>query len=168
MNRVLTTALILVLAGGLVGAFAEGQSEDPSTRFGPGGRSNEFPELEEIILTGQVYFEGLDFPVLKTAEKEYGLMVPRFYTYDIDIKDGKTITVEGLLGPEEMPRGRFSESDEFESHVMVTKAIIDGEEFEIDSRYGSMMSRDFDPKSTRRGGPMGGRSHMSTPRGGRG
>jgi hypothetical protein len=168
MNRVLITALILVLAGGMVGAFAEGQSEDPSSQFGPGRRSSELHAREEVTLTGQVYFEDLDFPVLKTAEKEYGLMVPRFYTYDIDIEEGQTITVEGLLGPEDMPGGRFTDTDSIESHVMVTKAIIGGEEFEIDTRYGSMMSRNFDPKSMRGGRSMGhGPASKDSPRGGR-
>jgi hypothetical protein len=154
MKRVLITALILTMGFGLVGAFAEGQTEDPSTEFGRGWR-DERPALEEVTLTGKVYFQGMDFPVLKTAEGEYDLMVPRYYTYDIEIEEGQTITVEGFLGPDEAPMGRFSRSEDGEPHVMVTKAIIGGEEFEIDTRYGSMMSGDFDPRGAERGGQRG-------------
>ncbi len=166
MKRVLITALILALGAGLVGGFAEGQSEDPITQFGGGWRNDGRPALEEVSLTGQVYFQGLDFPVLKTADGEYDLMVPRFYTYDVEIKEGQTITVEGFLGPEKAPMGRFIRPDDTEAHVMVSKAIIDGKEFEIDSMYGSMMSGDFDPRGARRGGRMGGMSR-NAPRGGR-
>jgi hypothetical protein len=173
MKRVLITALILTLGSGLVGAFAEGQIEDPSTEYGRGWR-DERPALEEVTLTGKVYFQGLDFPVLKTAEGEYDLMVPRYYTYDVEIEEGQTITVEGFLGPDEAPMGRFSRSEDGEPHVMVTKAIIGGEEFEIDTRYGSMMSGDFEPRGggrgDSRGNMRGGRmGHMSrpAPKGGR-
>ena len=73
MKRVLISALVLALFAGLVGAFAEGQSEDPDTLYGRGWRYDEAPELQEVSLTGRVYFEGLDFPVLKTDDGEFDL-----------------------------------------------------------------------------------------------
>ena len=86
MKRVLAIVLTLALGAGLVGAFAEGQSEDPDTTFGRGWRNDDRPVLEEVTLTGRVYFEDLDFPVLKTNDGDYELMVPRYYTYDFEIE----------------------------------------------------------------------------------
>ena len=63
----------------------------------------------------------------------YELMVPEYRTIDIDVEAGDEITVEGILVD-----GRFEDE---EPMLMVTKAIIDGEEYIVSHPYG-MMGRD--------------------------
>ena len=154
MKRVSTFALVMVLVTGVVGAFAGGTRE-----------SADSPR-DYVTLTGQVYFEDLDLAVLKTDDAEYELMVPWFYSYDVEIEEGQVVTVEGFLGPEEMPGRRYQELEYGESHLMVTKATIDGEEYEIDHGSDRMIQGRFDSRGRGRGGQMR-RTPRNAPRGGR-
>jgi RNase P/RNase MRP subunit p29 len=109
------------------------------------------PELSEetITVTGQLYFEDRMHPELKSGAEEYELLVPRFYAYELELEEGQTVTIEGYT-LEGMPCCR--EEEEQEIHILVTKAIIDGQEYNLedDPRWGMM-----GPGMGRRGGMMG-------------
>jgi hypothetical protein len=128
--------IILLLIAGVAaaGAFASGNKEDQ--RRTPRGDAPELSE-EAITVTGQVYFENRMHPELKSGSKEYELLVPRFYAYELDVEEGQTITVEGYTA-EGMPCYEGEEEDEL--HILVTKAIIDGQEYQLDAgpRWGMM------------------------------
>ena len=166
MKRVLILSVILLAATGVAGLFAEGQVENDDQAYGRGRWNDSRVELEEVDMTGEVFFEDRDFPMLKTADGEYTLMVPRFYTDDIEIKEGQTITIKGFIGLEDGPRGRFAESDETGDHVMVTSAVIDGNEYDLGRGPSTMMRGGSDmrgggrPSTSRRmpnRSPQGGR-----------
>jgi hypothetical protein len=150
MNKRLLLSLVLipVLLGGVsASVFATGQSEGPSRpygRRGPGqgpGREWPAPTFSEqtISVTGQLYVENRVHPELKSGDKVYELLVPRYYVYEADLKEGQTITVEGYTVTG-MPM--FEGEDNEDVHLWVTKAVIDGKEYDLE-RYGR--------------GPMGGR-----------
>jgi hypothetical protein len=148
-SLLLSLVLIPILMGGVAAtaAFGAGQYEDPAQPYGRRGpwqgpryderQAPEFSE-ETVTVTGQVYFENRMHPELKSGDEEYELLVPRYYVYEADLKEGQTITVEGysVTG---MPM--FEGEEEDEVHLWVTKAIIDGTEYDLE-RYGR--------------GPMGG------------
>jgi hypothetical protein len=132
--------VLLVLAGvAAAGAFASGNREQPTRPdLAPCWRGAELSE-ETVTVTGQVYFANRIHPELKSGSTEYELLVPRFYAYELDLKEGQTVTVEGYA-VEGMPCYGFG--DEEEAHLWVTKATIDGKEYDL-------ASAGF------RGGPMG-------------
>jgi hypothetical protein len=140
--------IILLLIAGVAaaGAFASGNREDEWGR--PRGDAPELPE-ETITATGKVYFENRMHPELKSGNREYELLVPRFYAYELDLEEGQTITVEGYTA-ESMPCCEGEEEEEL--HIWVTKAIIDGEEYDLADgpRWGMM-----GPGWGHRGGMMG-------------
>ncbi len=129
---------MLVVALGLtaaMGVFAEGQREAP---YGPGWRGQSLQEAEKLTLTGELYFQNRIHPELKSGGEEYELLVPRYYTYGADLKEGQTITVEGYKVDWEMP---CEGDEEGEAHLWVTKATIDGKEYDLERygpRYGMM------------------------------
>ena len=132
--------VVLVLAGvAATGAFASGNREQPA-RPGvePGWRGPELSE-ETVTVTGQLYFTNRIHPELDSGGTEYELLVPRFYAYDLDLKDGQTMTVEGYT-VEGAPCYGFE--DEEGNYLWVTKATIDGKEYDL-------AAAGF------RGGPMG-------------
>lgn len=129
--------MLLLIAGvAATGAFASGDKEEeseaarPEWRHGPWGEAPELSE-ETITVTGQLYFENRMHPELESGSTEYELLVPRFYVGELDLEEGQTITVEGYT-VEGMPC--CDEEEEGEVHLLVTKAIIDGEEYELDAR----------------------------------
>ena len=140
-RMLLSLVLIPILLGGVgLSAFASGQSEDDTQpgRPGPwGGRGWDqrpaptFSE-ETVTVTGQVYFDNRMHPELKSGAKEYELLVPRYYLYEVDLEDGDTVTVEGYTVTG-MPM--FEEEDGDEVHLWVAKAVIDGKEYDLE-RYG--------------------------------
>ncbi|MEW5815468.1 MAG: hypothetical protein AB1798_08770 [Spirochaetota bacterium] len=120
MNKkiVLVIALV-VLAAGI--SFAKGQAEDQSF---PGSYPAAF---EKVKATGKVYFKDTFFPELKTSDgKVYELMIPRYFTYSIDIKEGDEATVEGYL----MPGPRWT-ADNDELYLQVVKAKVGGKEYDL-------------------------------------
>ena len=72
-------------------------------------------------------------PELISGADEYELLVPRFHARDLDLEDGQTVTVEGYA-VEGMPCCEGEEGDHEEVHIWVTKAVIDGEEYDLDGR----------------------------------
>lgn len=136
----LSLVLIPVLLGGVAatGAFASGQSEEPSRPYGRRGQGpgQEWPaptfSEDTIKVTGELYFQNRMHPELESGGKDYELLVPRYYVYEADLKEGQTVTVEGYTVTG-MPM--FEGEDGDEVHLWVTKAIIDGKEYDLE-RYG--------------------------------
>ncbi len=144
--------IILTLMLGVLfsaAAFAEGVREKDD-RPGPGSEWNEGPgygrgphrgrgyapgyndrrddyDGELVTVTGTVEYGRERHPELETAEGTYELMYPRYLDYSIDVESGDTVTVEGFLVP-----GPRWEEDGDAQFLMVTKAVIDGEEYEVD------------------------------------
>jgi hypothetical protein len=136
--------IILLLIAGVAaaGAFASGNKEDKSEAARPDWRRiprGDAPELSEetITVTGQLYFENRMHPELKSDGEEYELLVPRFYAYELDLEDGQTVTIEGYT-VEGMPC--CEDEEEGELHIWVTKAVIDGQEYDLEDgpRWGMM------------------------------
>jgi hypothetical protein len=142
--------IILLLIAGVAaaGAFASGNKEDDWR--GPRGDAPELSE-ETITVTGRLFFENRMHPELKSGAEEYELLVPHFYAYELDLEEGQTITVEGYT-TEGMPCYGLEDEEHEEVHIWVTKAIIDGEEYDLEHgpRWGMM-----GPGRGHRGGMMG-------------
>ena len=146
MNAKRIIILLLIAGVAAAGVFASGNKEDESDVTRPGWRRmprGEAPDFSEetITVTGELYFENRMHPELKSGSEEYELLVPRFYAYDLNLEDGQTVTVEGYT-VEGMPC--FEEEEHEEVHIWVTKAIIDGKEYDMEAggfRGGHMGSR---------------------------
>lgn len=123
-KRLFLFFMVLAVAAGI--GFAEGSKEEepeqPDWRRGPGRFDAEIVEL-----TGTIMLEDDGFPVLKSGNEEYVLMYPYYLEDEIDVRDGAEITVEGFVAPHH-PRW---EKDEDTVYIRVTKAVIDGEEYEV-------------------------------------
>lgn len=170
MNRKTVLIVLLALAVAATGAFASGSKEDKAPQeqpgyYGPGpggcwgggpgggprggfgrggfgpsrgwrmGQGLEFSE-EKVSLTGKLYFEKRMHPELKTGAQEYELMVPRHLLYGLDLKEGQEVSVEGFVA-----------AGEDESYLWVTKAVIDGKEYDLER--GARMG--WGPRRGRRG-----------------
>jgi hypothetical protein len=137
MNAKKIIILLLIAGVAATGAFASGNKEGepettrPEWRSAPRGDAPEAPELSEetITITGQLYFNNRIHPELKSDGEVYELLVPRFYVYDLDLEEGQTVTVEGYT-VKGMPYGKAEEEGEL--HIWVTKAVIDGQEYELE------------------------------------
>jgi hypothetical protein len=138
----LTLVLIPILIGAAAvpGALASGQSEKrapgydrPGPPQGRGYAERPAPTFSEetIAVTGPVYFRNRIHPELQSGGQEYDLLVPHVYAYELGLKDGQTITVEGhkVTG---MPR--FEGEDAAVTYLWLTKAVIDGKEYDV-KRY---------------------------------
>ena len=137
----LSLVLIPILLGGIgaTAAFASGQNEEPAQPYGRPGPGRGYGDRpaptfseETITVTGQLYFRNRMHPELESGDAEYELLVPRYYVYEADLKEGQTITVEGYTVTG-MPM--FDQEDGEEVHIWVTKAVIDGKEYDLE-RYG--------------------------------
>jgi len=159
MNRKTMWIALLALAVAAAGAFASGKKEEqnygpgfygpgpggPGYAYGPGrggrgwqGRGGprgmpgpwaqdeeyglKFAE-EKLTVTGPVSFQNRMHAELKADGKEYELMVPRFYLYELELEEGQQVTVEGYV----------AQGDD-ESYLWVTKAVIDGKEYDLEGR----------------------------------
>ncbi len=119
---------------------------------------NEYLEgLETISLTGALTLVNGEMPTIESEATKYYIMAPWFAASDLELTNGMVVTVEGY----EMPR-RPMQWDDSEKSIMVTKAVINGEEFEIDhdaAGYGMMGGyggRCGAGGPGRNGGPQGG------------
>ena len=159
MNAKKITILLLIAGIAAAGAFASADKEDeaenvrPDWRRMPRAEAPQFSE-ETITVTGQLYFENRMHPELISGADEYELLVPRFHAYELDLEDGQTVTVEGYA-VEGMPCCQGEEEHD-EMHIWVTKAVIDGEEYDLEGgprmkpRWGKM-----GPRGGHHGGIMG-------------
>jgi hypothetical protein len=169
MNRKTMLIALLALAVAAAGAFASGKKEDRTDGpgfYGPGpggcpgcgyaqgrgGQGRGGPRApwgpdqegglnfsqEKTTVTGPVYFQNRMHAELKAGGKDYELLVPRFYLYDLELKEGQQVSVEGYVA-----------AGEEESYIWVTKAVIDGKEYDLERR-GRMRG-----PGMMRGGPRG-------------
>ncbi|MBN1834718.1 MAG: hypothetical protein JW820_02645 [Spirochaetales bacterium] len=140
----LSLVLIPVLLGGLATAvFAGGQSEEPAPPAeapepwqGRGYDERPAPSFSEesVTVTGRLYFDNRIHPELISEGKEYELLVPRHYLYEAELKEGQTVTVVGYTVTG-LPRFEDQEGAEGEEvHLWVTRAVIDGKEYDLE-RY---------------------------------
>jgi hypothetical protein len=110
---------------------------------------------EKITLTGALSFTNLVHPTLKSGDKVYTLLVPRRLIYQSSLKEGANVSVEGyqatVLPPwADVATGTIA--------VYVTKATIDGKEYDLSQFRGRMMGagRDDDEGYGPGRGMMGG------------
>jgi hypothetical protein len=138
-------SLVLFIAAALSAAvIAEGAQEAPG-RFEP---------AETATLTGTISISSFP-PVLTADGKEYYVMVPPWAVDDVELTDGQEITVEGFV---HQGYGRFAAPGS--NVIAVTKAVIDGTEYEVDRQgFGGRYAYGpcWDDRSY---GPRGGRGHM--------
>ncbi len=150
--------LTLVTAGAM---FANGAQENQAPAAQPGqgpgagpgqgmgpGQAPPPPTEETVSLTGTVKVSVFP-PVLIADGVEYKIMVPPWAASNISIKDGQEITLEGFLHNGHF--GRYAAETAEENVLMVTKAIIDGEEYVLD------MPGPYDDHHGGRGDMMAGR-----------
>ena len=131
MKRVVILAVLLLSGLGLTFVTAEGQ-QDPDRDSRGMGWLNEEPSEEDLItLTGELFYNNRIHPELISGSDEYELMVPHFYVYDLNLKDGQTVTVEGYKIDDALCPMESAEEEE-ETHIRVTKAVIDGKEYDLD------------------------------------
>jgi hypothetical protein len=155
MNMKKAMIVLLVLVTGLSGAaFAAGQIEE-AQRNAPSARPAwDFEDEDLVKVTGKVSYENRIHPELKDGSTVYNLMVPRMYLYSVELDEGKTVTVEGYLTDEFPGRRPWGDvADDNGQYIAVTKAVIDGKEYELDHpMYGPQFSDDF-RGAPRMGGP---------------
>ena len=111
-------------------SFANGQKE-PGAAAVPGQAESG----QKLVLTGSVSFQNLIHPTLKSGDKVYELMVPRYLVYQADLKEGAQVTVEGYQ-VRGMPR--WAQGDDDNIDVYVTKATINGKEYDLSQFRGPM------------------------------
>ncbi len=141
----IVSVLGLILAGF---AFANGQQEPPAATG------------QKLTLSGSVTFENLMHPTLKSGGKVYELLVPRYLAYQAGIKDGAEIAVEGYE-VKDMPA--WAGADENETAVYVTKATINGKDYDL-SQYQGMMGYGHGGRMMGNWGPgrgLGGRGFVN-------
>jgi len=147
MKKIILLTVVLTVITGMA-VFANGEQEGDFERaVRPWNLDGEEPEL--LSLSGTLKLEYGDRPTLRAGGEEYELMYPPFLDDGIDIEDGEAVTVQGFLVP-----GPRRSTDDEENYLHVTKAVIDGEEYDLDriaGGYGPMGG-----PGGRRGGMMGG------------
>ncbi|MGL1891224.1 MAG: hypothetical protein OCD02_06320 [Spirochaetaceae bacterium] len=125
-----------------------GMSEDDHKEM-----MEEFLENSEIVtVTGPITLINDEFPTIDSDGVVFTIVGPVEQLLELEVKDGMTVTIEGVETNQ-----RRLQWDGKEKTLMLTKAIIDGKEIEIDltdMNYGYM-------------GNMGGRRGPKGHRGGR-
>lgn len=117
--------MALIIAAGMP-LMAEGIQEQQEYA----GPRNVGVELEEKELTGVVTMYADGRATLTADGEEFELLYPRFTVGQIEIESGDEITVEGVV----VPGPRWEEAEET-AFLRVEKALIDGEEYELDGPY---------------------------------
>ena len=134
--------------GGMMGSdadrnefFAQRQAE----------RDEYVQDLELITVNGSLTLINGELPTIDSNGTTYSFMAPWIQVQDLELENGMAISVEGY----EMP-GQPLQWDSAEKSLMVTKAVVNGEEIKIDHEagtYGMMGSRGFGgPGKSGRGG----------------
>ena len=176
--------ILLLIVSSAILLSAEGKQDDNDSQFygrGPGqGMMRDFDNrdvdrddfreqrqterdeylqgLETISLTGPLTLINGEMPSIDNQGTKYTIMAPWYDLQNLELENGMVVTVEGY----EMP-GPPMQWDDSEKSIMVTKAVINGKEFEVDhSAYGSGMmggpGRGGFAGPGRNGGMMGRRS----------
>ncbi len=152
MKKIILLTVVLTVITGMA-VFANGEQEGDFDRaVRPWNLDGEEPEL--LSLSGTLRLEYGERPTLLTGGEEYELMYPPFLDDGVEIENGEAVTIEGFLVP-----GPRRSTDDEENYLHVTKAVIDGEEYDL-AMMGGPGGR-FARKAPgysggRRGGMMGG------------
>lgn len=124
-----TGLIIFLLILGAAVVFANGNKEDDVI-------SGEV-ELEKTTITGNINFTGFNGDVqLIDGETTYYLIYPDYIDTDIDLDEGESVTVEGYLLP------KMEEVEDINEFV-VTKAVIRGEEYDLEEEFGMFFEGGF-------------------------
>lgn len=166
MKRSLIISVVLItMAAATTPLIAEGIQEqaDPvqqgrTNQAAPrsyGWNNTQAAQPEQLELSGTVKLSAGHTLLQAEDGKEYRLMYPRFVLDELEVEDGAAVVLEGFL----IPAMRW-DPEEDDQYLRVTKAVIDGEEYEIGTdRYAG---RKMAPRMDRRqGGPAAGRSSRS-------
>ena len=123
-KKIFTISLVLGLA--LAGmAFAGGQKEPGVQAPAQAGPDANGPK---VVVTGSVSINNLIHPTIKSGDKVYELLVPRYLVYRSGVKEGTKVTVEGYT-VQGRPAAR--QSDDGNIDLFVTKATIDGKDYDL-------------------------------------
>jgi len=131
---------------GMMGGYRFSDDEDDSTYL---------DSLEMITVSGSLSLINGELPFIESEGTKYTIRAPWAYMDELELANGMAVTVEGYLMP-----GPSLQWDDSEKNLMAIKAVVNGEEIEIDhpmngyARCGT--------------GPMGRRSGFNGSRGGRG
>ncbi len=120
--------------------------------WGPGAMFNS--DAESMTLTGKLDLTDVNDPKLTVGENTYELMVPYRLDYDMDIKDGDEITINGFEVP---GYGRDTNPDL--TNLMVTGATFNGKEYSLDADDMGYRGRGMDYDDQRGRGRRPGRSN---------
>lgn len=156
MKKIILVTVVLTIITGTALFGYGAQEEEEIDRSIPPRWGLEFNEEDLLNLTGTLILEPGELPALRAEGKRYELMYPHFLDDDIDMTDGESVTIEGFLVP-----GSRWQDEEDALFLKVTKAVIDGEEYELEpfaGRSGPRMS----------GHRMGGMKNMGRPPRGQG
>jgi len=118
-------------------------------------REEYLESLETITVSGSLSLINGELPYIESEGTKYTIRAPWAYLNEIDLTNGMNVTVEGYLMP-----GPPLQWDDSEKSLMAVKAVINGEEIEIDHLMNGYAQCGI--------GPMGGRGGFNGPRGGRG
>ncbi len=129
-KKILAVSLVLGLALAAA-SFANGQKEQgfPAAPGQPGFTG------QKLVVTGSVQFQNLIHPTLKSGDKVYELMVPRYLVYQVDVKEGAQVTVEGYQ-VRDMPPWQLGNDNDIA--LFVTKATINGKDYDLSQFRGPM------------------------------
>ena len=143
-KSILFTLLILIFCSFV--AFASGSKDgEDNSAIGP---CENCEEAETISIQGTLVLENVQIPQIETPEATYNLMLPYHLLDDIEIEHGQYVSIEGI----EVTGGRFKWNEDQKS-MMVKKAEINGEVYDLTEEFGHMGNS---PRSSRgRGGMMG-------------
>ena len=120
-------------------------------------RAEFLEDLEVVALSGSLVLVNGELPFIESEGTKYTLMAPWYEVSELELENAMEVTVEGY----EMPR-KFLQWDDSEKSIMVTKAIINGEEIVIEHPMdGERMMGGFGGHRGpggpgRKGGPQGG------------
>ncbi len=123
--------------------------DNDQSNWGPGAMFNS--DEESVTLTGILDLTDVNDPKLTVGENTYELMIPYRLDYDMDVKDGDEITINGFEVP-----GYGRDSNPNLTNLMVTAATFNGKEYNLDTA--DMRNRSIRMNSngkTRRGGRQG-------------
>lgn len=125
----ITFSVVLITMVSLA-LFAEGNQEETPWEPGPWymerGYTNPEFEIKKLTLTGKIDLSDINVPKLTVGENTYELMVPYRLDYDIDIKEGDEITINGF----EVPAYRRASNSET-VNIMVTGVLFNGTEYDL-------------------------------------
>jgi len=146
---------IIALAFGLLiagTALASGKT-DTTAQTVPGATG------QKLTVSGALSFADLMHPTLKSGDKVYELLVPPYLVLQAGVKEGSVVSVEGYQ-VQGMPQ--VGTTDDGNTDLYVTKATIDGKDYDLTQYRGQMMGRGgFGGGQGRRG--MGGGGMMYGP-----